>query len=40
MTLDGGWVTDAVNLFLERLDRLAEAIEKLAESIDESTRSG
>jgi hypothetical protein len=40
MTLDAGWITDAINLFLERLDRLSEAIERLADALEESTRSG
>jgi len=32
----GAYVTDAVNLFLERFDRLIEALERIADSLETS----
>lgn len=31
------WISDAVNLFLDRLDRLCDAVERVADALEEPT---
>jgi hypothetical protein len=35
----GDYITDAVNLFLERLDRVVEALERIADALEAENES-